>query len=699
MFKTILLTLAAFLFPVIAYSQQDHHGHVQNNEVSDSLAHQYISEITVQGILANKLNFPYQMIHGEEAVSHGFITPANALHHVPGVALSRDAIWATSVNIRGFSEAKLLFLVDGDRMQTATDIAGVLSTVDMGNLEKIEVVKGAGSVIYGTGAMGGVVNFITKRPGYTTAFQTTGNVMTGFHTVNNLWENNLNVNLTNRDWYLAFDGSYRMAQNTRTPEGTLTNSQFNDASWGLKGGMRNGDDQELLVNYNHFEAWDVGLPGGSVFTPNATVRYMGFTRNQLSGEYIFTDLSYMLKMLSLKAYTQNIKREVENIVNPTTAVFPGSFNVTSGLKATADLYFNDYETMIVGIEGWNRDQQTSRMKISTASDTIVIREQPTPKVNLFDIGVFAQHKWVVDPKYWTINTGLRLDFIRIANDTAFREISKYKYVNGVRTEMPANETVLFFKRTKNEIAYSAHIDVAYKPADRHKLILSLANAYRVASIEERFKYIDQQGKLLVGNPDLKPEKGLFSNLSYAYTGKKLSINTDVFANYLFDLIAEKEGNYAGKAAWINTNIDRALYLGGELDLKWLVTHDLEFETHASYVYAVDATTKEHLPFIPALHGIVKLHYHFHDKIGAYAEMDWEYESDEEHGEQHEAHRHAIFNAGFHTTPREIGLIKLQFMGGVQNLLNLAYEEHLSSLRGINRLEPGRNIFLKAKVLF
>jgi hypothetical protein len=140
-------------------------------------------------------------------------------------------------------------------------------------------------------------------------------------------------------------------------------------------------------------------------------------------------------------------------------------------------------------------------------------------------------------------------------------------------------------------------------------------------------------------------------------------------------------------------------LGGEFDLKWLISHELEFETHASYVYAVDAKTKEHLPFIPALHGIVKLHYHFHDKIGAYAEMDWEYESEEEHGENQEAHRHAIFNAGFHTTPRKMGLIQVQFMGGIHNIMNLAYEEHLSSLRGVNRLEPGRNIFLKAKVLF
>ena len=699
MFKYTIAVNVFLLLTLTVFASHGDHPHRPNNQHADSIAHKHISEITVQGVLANKLNLPYQVFDGEEAVQHGFITPANALHHLSGVTLSRDAAWATSVNIRGFSEAKLLFLADGDRIQTASDIAGVLSTFDMGNIEKIEVIKGAGSVIYGTGAMGGVVNFITKRPGYTDDLRASGRITSGFHTVNSLFQNNLNVNLTNRDWYLTIDGNYRTAQNTMTPEGVLSNSQFNDASWGLRGGMRYGDNQELLVSYNHFEAWNVGLPGGSVFTPNATVRYMGFERNQLSGEYIFTDLSHEVRMLSVKAYTQNIKRDVENIANPTMAIFPGSYNVTSGVKATAELYFNDYETMIVGVEGWNRDQQTSRLRISTATDTIVIREQPTPKASMFDVGVFAQHKWVVDPKYWTINTGLRFDFIRTANDTAFREVSRHKYVGGVKTEMPANRTVLFPQGIKNELAYSAHIDVSYKPAERHKLIVSLANAYRVASIEERFKYIDQLGKPLVGNPDLKPEKGLFSNFTYAYTGKKIWLKTDVFANYLFDLITEKEGNYSGVNAWISTNINRALYLGGEIDVKWLVAHDLELQAHASYVYAVDAETKESLPLIPALNGILKMHYHFHDKVGAFVEIDWEFESEEKHGEEHDAHRHAIFNAGFHTTPRNIGLLKMQFIGGVHNIFNKAYEEHLSTLRGINRLEPGRNFFLKARVLF
>lgn len=678
--------------------------HQQHDEKNDSLTHRHLAEINVQGSMQGKLNFPIQTIGIHEIQGHGVMTPANALHHVSGVSLSRDAIWATSVNIRGFSESKLLFMVDGDRMQTATDIAGALSTVDLGSLESIEIVKGAGSVLFGTGAMGGIVNFISRRPGYSKTFGSDGSFSTGFSTVNNLWQNNLNINFANHDWYLALDGSYRTAQNTKTPGGVLNNSQFNDASWGLRGGMKNGENQELLVNYNHFEAWNVGLPGGSAFPTNATVRYLGFTRNQLSGEYIFTALTPVVKDLRLKAYTQNISRDVENIVNTTTAIFPGSLNVTSGVKATADLYFNHYHTMTVGAEGWLRSHQTSRLKISTASDTILIGEQPTPNAKMLDAGVFAHYKWVVDPKYWTVNAGIRFDLIRTANDTAFKEVFKYKYVNGVKTEMPTNSAVLFPKGLTNEPAYSAHIDIEYTPNNKHQLIFSLANAYRVASLEERFKYIDQAGTLRVGDPDLKPEKGFFANLSYSYKGRSLMVRTDVFTNYLFDLITEKLGTYtpvngSPVQAWINTNIDRALYLGGEAELKWLITPDVEFATHASYVYAVDAVTKEHLPLIPPLHGVAALHYHFHEKLGAYAEMDWEYELENEHGAGQEAHRHAIFNAGFHTTPRRLGFADMQFFGGVHNILNKAYEEHLSSLRGINRLEPGRNFFVKAKVMW
>lgn len=704
----IMMCFVTVLACLNVSAQHDHH-----DDKCDSITHRHLSEVNVRGALLGKLSFQMQTIGTHTLQSHGVMTPADALHHVPGVSLTRDGTWATSVNIRGFSAARLLFMVDGDRMQTATDLAGVLSTVDMGSLEGIEIVKGAGSVLVGSGAMGGVVNFISKRPAYSEHFDSNGSFSTGFNTVNGLWQNNLNVNFTNHDWYLAVDGSYRKAANTMTPMGLLNNSQFNDASWGIRGGMKNKENQELLVNYNHFEAWDVGLPGGSVFAENAHVRYLGFKRNQLSGEYIFTDVSDVVKNVRLKAYTQNISREVENIANPSTAIFPSSLNVTSGVKATSDLYFNHYHNMSVGVEAWQLNHQTKRMKIlTTALDTLYMGEQPTPNAKMLDVGVFANYRWVLDPKYWKINTGVRLDFIRTANDTSFIEVFKYKYVNGVKTELPMNHGVLFADGQKTEPAYSVHMDIVYTPDEHNELVFSVANAYRVASIEERFRYIDQGGILSVGNPDLKTEKGFFANLNYNYKGRSLSVKADFFANYLFDLITEVRGDYntyplnvevgsflphALPPFWIFTNVDKALYLGGEAELKWMISPSLELLTHASYVYAKDLTTNEHLELIPPLHGMAALHYHFNELLGGFAEMDWEYELENDHGAGQEPHRHAIFHAGLHTTPRKVGFASLQLFGGVHNIMNKAFEEHLSSLRGLNRQEPGRNFFVKAKV--
>jgi outer membrane receptor protein involved in Fe transport len=489
-----------------------------------------------------------------------------------------------------------------------------------------------------------------------------------------------------------------------SPEGKIANSQFNDASLGLRGGLKHGDDRELLFAYNHFQGWDVGLPGGSAFPATATVKYLGFTRNQLSGEYIFSDLTDVVKSVSVKAYTQNISREVENIVNPKLAIFPGSMNITSGLKAVSELYFNDYNTMTVGAETWFRDQKTTRYRIAVPGDTIITGEQPTPNATMLDAGIFARYTRVIDPKYWTLNAGVRADYIRTSNEASLKEVFKYKYENGERTRLLHDSTVLFSDRKKNQLAYAAHVDLTYTPAKAHKLILSIANAYRVASLEERFKYIDQAGTLRVGNPSLKPEMGLFSNFSYGFTSSRFVLKTDIFANYMFDLITEKLGTYTyvngpTVAAWVNSNVDRALYLGAELEMKWLITDDLSFQTHVSYVNTTDLQTKEQLPLTPPLHGVIDVHYHVHNLFGLALSVDWEYESEDEHEDETlvDAHRHAIFSLSLESEPYKIKGIGLQLYAGVNNIFNTAYQEHLSTLRGINRLEPGRNIYLRTKI--
>ena len=670
---------------------------IANHIQADTIPHKQINEITVYSLSSGQFNLPGAIVDRKTIESSAFVTPADAFRTQPGISVVRDGVWTTTLNVRGMSEQRLLFLHDGDRMLSATDISGVLSTVNMESLERIEVIKGAGSVMYGTGAMGGVVSFIPQRPEYGSGIS--GKASSGWQTANSLWANAANLNFSVTNWYIALNGSYRTAQNMQTPEGKILNSQFNDASWGINGGMKYGDNQELLVNYNHFEAWNVGIPGSSSFPATATARYSAIKRNQLSGEYIFSDLSYMLRELRFKAYTQNIIRDVELKPNASNVTLPASMNVTSGAKATAALYFNDYNTMTVGAETWLRDAETFRTKINIQNDSTFIYtgEVPTPKAKMFDAGIFAFYKKVIDPHYLKLNAGIRLDFIRTQNDSAFNRIFQYRRVNGERTDIPFQKNMTIAPNVKNEISYAAHADIEYLPAKRHKFTLSLANAYRVASIEERFKYIDLGGAVHAGDIDLKPEKGLFANLNYSITKNKLLLKTDLFYNYLFDMIAEEKVSDS-PLLYKNKNIDKAMFTGAELSMEWLISKQFKASAQAGYVYTRDVETGKPLPLIPPAHGLVSLTY-FHPKyVDTTISMEWAAAQNEIADNETATPGYAILNIDFQSMPIKVQNSYVQLFAGVNNILDKAYRNHLFNNRpGMDKLyEAGRNVFVKLK---
>ena len=677
---------------------------------TDSIINKEIKEVTVVGELSKALSLPMVTVGKKTLEASSFITPADALRRETGISLVRDAIWATSLNIRGLSEQRLLVMVDGDRIQTATDHAAALSAVDMNSLEKIEVIKGASSVLYGTGAMGGVVNFVSEHSTYTPTFQSKGRLGTEFNTVNNLWANSANLQFSTYNWYLTLNGSFRTAQNTKTPGGTLPNSQLHDASWALNGGILYSPNQEVIVNYQHLKGWDIGLPGGRSFPETALARYTEVARNQLSGEYIIKNINPTLKQVSLKAYTQQITRDVElKPADPTVTILPSSNNTTSGGKVVSDWQFSDFHNLTLGAEGWQRDAFTSRLTSKITSDTASVHtgDQPTPKARMLDLGIFAHYSWKIVPQKWSVDAGLRLDYIRTANDSAFSPLYRYNLHKDGSTTYVKNlaRRVTFVSSVHENIAYATHIDLVYNPATQHQFALSLANSYRAASIEERFKLIELAGPKHVGNPDLKPEKGTFSNLNYTFSGDKFRFKADVYANYLIDLITESLGTYTyinaagstvSEQAYVNVNVSKALFLGAELEGKWLLTNRLSILANASYTRARDIDANTFLPQIPPLSGFASLDYQSNSRVGASLSAMWAARQSEIATGETATAGHIIYNFDIHSGNIELNNTWLKIFAGVENILNTAYLDHLSTTRGILKLEPGRNIYLKLK---
>lgn len=95
------------------------------------------------------------------------LTPAEALEDEPGIFIQKTGHIGGAPIIRGMMGNQILLMVDGVRINNVGLFAGpnsFLQTIDVETIERIEVLRGPGGVLYGTDAVGGVVNVITRKP-------------------------------------------------------------------------------------------------------------------------------------------------------------------------------------------------------------------------------------------------------------------------------------------------------------------------------------------------------------------------------------------------------------------------------------------------------------------------------------------------------------------------------------------------------
>ena len=99
-----------------------------------------------------------------DIVRRGFTTVAAALENIPGVAITRTGPVGSSasVTIRGTGSNQTLVLLDGRPLAGAQLGALDLGALPTAGVERIEVVEGGGATLYGTGAIGGVINIVTS---------------------------------------------------------------------------------------------------------------------------------------------------------------------------------------------------------------------------------------------------------------------------------------------------------------------------------------------------------------------------------------------------------------------------------------------------------------------------------------------------------------------------------------------------------
>ena len=245
-------------------------------------------------------------------------TTADVLSKEPGIAMSSDGMWSKGLNVRGLGEDRMVTLIDGNRIETATDLTASLSMIDVNDIERVEVIKGAQSVLYGSGAMGGIVNVITKDGYFADKAYVYGSLLGGFNTVNSSHSEYLSVLTGAKRWYLKLNASYGQAGDVMTPEGVLNNSSYKTNNVSAKLGIKPFKNHIFKFQFQRNWSNDVGIPGGAAFAPNATADYKDIGRILFDGSYEIKNITEKFTSLKLSAYSQEIVRNVEMQPNSRT---------------------------------------------------------------------------------------------------------------------------------------------------------------------------------------------------------------------------------------------------------------------------------------------------------------------------------------------------------------------------------------------
>jgi len=297
---------------------------------------------------------------GEALRSLAPISTGQALAEAPGVTVVGAGPFQVRPRLRGLDSTRVLVLVNGERLnnaRTATDRAGIeVGLIDVSSIEAVEVLGGAGSVLYGTDALAGTINIITNRPRFSDALR----FSMGF---DGLYSSNedgrrgaVRLGASSSRWAVSYVGGterygdYRAGRNFREDtsplhaDGTLAQADTIDDAFGfrfgafpepfnapfartsalvpqsrmdgssadLAGTVLVTPNQELQVRYQRRRADAVGFPDFAepFFFQSITLPWSRLDKT--SARYTVRDLTPWLRQVSASAYFQRQDRLLRN---------------------------------------------------------------------------------------------------------------------------------------------------------------------------------------------------------------------------------------------------------------------------------------------------------------------------------------------------------------------------------------------------
>ena len=615
---------------------------------------------------------PIEVISNKEISNAGVSNFQQALSILnPSFSFTTNAMGTTNT-INGLSNSHILVLVDGQKLAGNMSGSTDISRVNMSNVKRIEVLKGAASSLYGSDAIGGVINIITnesKTPVSASSYTKYGS--------NKQFEQSINA-----DFYTQKFASYT-AYTRRQSDGWQLNPEA------------------------------VSIKNGIAGEPSRTVRMASdkFSSNIASQKFIFNPTKSLSIYANGSFYNKDIDRPstIEDKSGYEYTLISRAYNFGLGAKyllgksnyISLDLYNDNYDNSnkyIVDV----KDKKGNL--INSIGDISLNQKQHYYSANAKTVINLGQ--------YNILSGGLEYVNERLNNPGSLPE-PKNNYTYSVY----AQDEIKFLNNFKaivgGRYVYHQKFGSKFTPKvslmysiDNFNVRASFAQGFRAPSLKELYYVKENRSSISLGNPNLKAENSNYYSLNFEYNCKFFAASASAYINDVKNLISLEDvadpsliPNYDSKNKYLMyQNIASANVKGFDISLRSYLGYGFALSGGYSYVYAIDKD--KDAPLAKSIRHSAIINANWNHSWGPYdlnVNLASTIKSKRYENAQEDAPGYSLWNLTIKNTFNKLGRFVLEPSIGIDNIFNYKDDRYYGYY--YSTLSPGRSYYLSLLIKF
>jgi outer membrane receptor protein involved in Fe transport len=572
----------------------------QNNDsipVNNSTAPHLLSEVVITANRSASRRFTtseaIEVLKSKSIEQNQLRSVPEALINTPGVFVQKTNHGGGSPFLRGLTGNQNLQMMDGIRLNNATFRYGpnqYFNTIDVFSLNKIEVLRGNGSVQYGSDALGGTIQAFSRDASFSEKPKWGSSLLTRFATQN--MDQTLHADLNFGSKKVAFRGGLSWRNFGDIVGGDTTGIQapngYRELDYDLKSKIRLSPSSVVTLAYQNVHQQDVDVYH-KVELENYAVNKMDPQNRKLAYIRLNQDMNHgIMKSATLTASMQNTEEGRESRKNGSNTLRNENDKVRS-LAFSAETHTSKGETWSAssGIEIYNDLVNSTRTDTDLSTSAAVSKRGLYPDGStMSSFAAFTLHTF--DLPKWIFNAGARFNtFIIQVEDEAVGET----------------------KLTPSALVGST--SVMRKLSATSNVFVSANTGFRAPNIDDLGTLGIVDFRYEIPNFDLKPEKSFQYQLGYKYQGKKLRGEIYLYRNELYNLIVRNRvggDSIEGYPVYQKENVERAYIQGFETALDYTLSSAWSFAGSLTYTYGQNITKNEPVRRIPPLFGRLLVEY-------------------------------------------------------------------------------------------